>query len=66
MLVLVTIVGGNCFGSTDGNAEYWQEIGFDFNMDEDWKITVCEEFRLGKSGGDPTGDQHAATFIPMR
>jgi len=53
MLVLVTIVGGNCFGSTDGNAEYWQEIGLDFNMDNDWKIRVREELRLGKSGDDP-------------
>ncbi len=53
MLVLLTIVGGNCFGSTDGNAEYWQGIGLDFNMDKDWKITVREELRLGKSGDDP-------------
>ena len=53
LLVLVTIVGDNCFGSTDGNAEYWQEIGLDFNMDKDWKITVREEFRIGKSGDDP-------------
>ncbi len=53
MLVLVTIVGGNCFGSTDGNAEYRQGIGFDFNMDKDWKVTIREELRLGKSGDDP-------------
>ena len=52
-LVLATIFGGTCFGSTDGNAEYWQGIGLDFNMDKDWKITVREEFRLGKSGDDP-------------
>ena len=53
MLVLVAIVGSNCFGSTDGNAEYWQEIGFDFNMDKDWKVTIREELRVGKSGDDP-------------
>ncbi len=53
MLVLMTIVGGNCFGSTDGNAEYWQSIGLDFNMDEYWKITVRQELRIGKSGDDP-------------
>jgi hypothetical protein len=52
-LVLMTIVGGNCFGSTDGNAEYWQGIGLDFNLDKDWKITVREELRLGESGDDP-------------
>jgi hypothetical protein len=52
-LVLLTIVGGNCFGSTDGNAEYWQGIGLDFNMDKNWKVTVREEFRVGKSGDDP-------------
>lgn len=53
MLVLMMSVGGNCFGSTDGNAEYWQSIGLDFNMDEDWKITVRQELRVGKSGDDP-------------
>ena len=53
VLVLVTVVSGTCFGSTDGNAEYWQGIGFDFNMDKDWTITVREELRLGKSGDDP-------------
>jgi len=53
MLILVTIVGSNCFGSTDGNAEYWQEIGLDFNLNKDWKITVREELYLGESGDDP-------------
>ena len=53
VFVLLTIIGGTCFGSTDGNAEYWQGIGLDFNLDEYWKITVREELRLGKSGDDP-------------
>ncbi|MBW8014867.1 MAG: DUF2490 domain-containing protein [Planctomycetes bacterium] len=53
MFVLVTIAGGNCFGSTDGNAEYWQEVGFDFNIYKNWKVTVREELRFGKSGDDP-------------
>jgi hypothetical protein len=53
MLILLSIVGGNCFASTDGNAEYWQGIGLDFNIDTDWKITVREELRVGKSGDDP-------------
>lgn len=53
MLVLMTIVGGNCFASTDGNAEYWPTVGLDFNMDQDWKITFREELKLGRSGDDP-------------
>jgi hypothetical protein len=53
MLVLLTIVGDNCFGSIDGNAQYWQGIGLDFNMDKDWKITIREELRFGRSGDDP-------------
>ncbi len=53
VLFLIALVGGTCFGSTDGNAEYWQGIGLDFNMDKDWKITVRQELRLGKSGDDP-------------
>lgn len=53
VLVLVTVVGGTCFGSTDGNGEYWQGIGLDFNIDKDWKITVREELRLGKNGDAP-------------
>jgi len=53
MLLLMTIVSGNCFGSTGGNAEYWQGIGLDFNMDKNWKVTVREELRVGKSGDDP-------------
>ena len=53
LLVLLTIAGGNCFASTDGNAEYWPVVGLDFNMDQDWKITVREELKLGRSGDDP-------------
>jgi hypothetical protein len=53
MLVLMTIVGGSCFASTDANAEYWQGIGLDFNIDTDWKITFREELKLGRSGDDP-------------
>lgn len=53
VLVLVTITGGNYFGSTDGNAEYKQKVGFDFNMDKDWKVTIRQELRFGKSGDDP-------------
>lgn len=52
-ILIMIVVGGTCFGSTDGNAEYWQGIGLDFNMDKNWKITVREELRVGKSGGDP-------------
>jgi hypothetical protein len=52
-LVLVTVTGSTCFGSTDGNAEYWQGIGLEFNMDKDWKVTISEELRVGKSGDDP-------------
>jgi len=53
MLVLMTIVGGNCFGSVDGNAEYWQVVGFDYNLDDDWKVAVREELKFGRSGDDP-------------
>ena len=53
MLVLVMTIGSNCFGSTDGNADYRQKIGLDFNMSKDWKVTVREEIRVGQSGDDP-------------
>ena len=53
VLLLVTIPAGNCFASTDGNAEYKQRVGFDFSMDKDWKITVRQEARFGRSGDDP-------------
>ncbi|MBW8017757.1 MAG: DUF2490 domain-containing protein [Planctomycetes bacterium] len=52
-MVLVSIVGGNCFGSTDGNAEYWQVFGFDYEIYENWKVTVREELKFGRSGGEP-------------
>ncbi len=52
-LVFGALLNGTCFGSTNGNGEYWQTIGFDYDMNKDWKITVREEFRFGKSGGDP-------------
>lgn len=52
-LVFVTVTGSICVGSTDGNAEYWQEIGLEFNMDKNWKVKVNEELRVGKSGDDP-------------
>ena len=52
-MVLLTMAGGTCFGSTDGDAEYWQHVGLDFNMDKNWKVTVREGLRMGKSGDDP-------------
>jgi hypothetical protein len=52
-LVLVMFTGSISYGSTDGNAEYWQGIGLEFNMDKDWKVVVSEELRVGKSGDDP-------------
>jgi len=45
--------GDTCFGSTDGNAEYWQVVGFDYNLEDDWKLTVREEVKFGRSGDDP-------------
>jgi len=53
LLGLMTVAGNNCFGSTDGNAEYWQEFGFDYEIYENWKVTLREELKLGRSGGDP-------------
>ena len=53
-LVFGTLSSGTCFGSTNGNGEYWQTVGFDLDMNKDWKITVRQELRLGKSGGDPS------------
>lgn len=53
VLVLVTVTGSISFGSTDGNAEYWQGVGLEFNMDKNWKVKVSEELRVGKSGDDP-------------
>lgn len=52
-LVFGTLLSGTCVGSTNGNGEYWQTVGFDYDMNKDWKITVREELRFGKSGGDP-------------
>lgn len=52
-LVFGTLPGGTCFGSTNGNGEYWQTLGFDVDMNIDWKITFRQELRFGKSGGDP-------------
>ena len=52
-LVFGTLLSGTCIGSTNGSSEYWQIVGFDYDMNKDWKITVREEFRFGKSGGDP-------------
>ena len=52
-VVFGTLLNGTCFGSTNGNGEYWQTVGFDYNMNKDWKLTVRQELRFGKSGGDP-------------
>ncbi len=51
-LILPTLFSGTCFGSTNGNGEYWQTLGFDVDMNKDFKITFRQEVRFGKSGGD--------------
>ena len=32
MLVFGTLLNGTCFGSTNGNGEYWQTVGFDYDI----------------------------------
>jgi hypothetical protein len=57
-MLLITTVGlfsSVCFGrNRNGNLEYWQQIGVDFNINEDWKVTVTEELRFGEHNGNPS------------
>jgi len=55
-LFFVVITGFfNCvsFAGRNGNAEYWQEIGVDYDINQDWKFTVNEELRFGEHNGNP-------------
>ena len=41
------------FAARNGNLEHWQEIGVDFDINEDWKFAVTEELKLGEHNGNP-------------
>jgi len=41
------------FASINGNGEYWQHFGIDYNLNKDWKIAIREELRFGKDNGNP-------------
>jgi hypothetical protein len=51
------VITGFCtsisFAGRNGNAEYWQEIVVDYDINQDWKFTVTEELRFGQHNGNP-------------
>lgn len=42
-----------CFGSRNGNLEYWQTTGISHDIDKDWTVHGEEEFRAGRHNGNP-------------
>lgn len=55
MAVLLSgFLSGTCFAvKRNGNLEYWQTQTVSADLEEDWKIYVTEEFRLGRHNGNP-------------
>jgi hypothetical protein len=47
------VLSSASFASRNGNGEYWQGFGIDYELNKDWKITVREELRFGKDNGNP-------------
>jgi hypothetical protein len=47
----VAAVGGVCLAADDGDFQYWSTAGVTVDINNNWKITFQEEFRLGESGG---------------
>jgi hypothetical protein len=45
-------VSGECFGFEDEGFQFWSGAKFSFDINEDWKGTFYEEFRLGDDGGN--------------
>jgi len=45
--------GGVSYASRNGNGEYWQSFGIDYDLNKDWKFTVREELRFGRDNGNP-------------
>lgn len=41
------------FASRNGNGEYWQKFGIDYDLNKDWEIAVTEELRYGRDNGSP-------------
>lgn len=53
IIAQVMLLSTVSFASRNGNGEYWQKFGFDYDLNKDWKITVREEFRFGRDNGNP-------------
>lgn len=43
---------GVCLAFSDGDLQYWSTADFSFEMNEDWKVNLQEELRLGNGAGN--------------
>lgn len=48
--ITVVLISGVCFASDDGDFQYWSTADVSVDVNNDWKFTFQEEFRLGESG----------------
>lgn len=53
IIAQVMLLSSVSFASRNGNGEYWQKFGIDYDLNKDWKITVREELRFGRDNGNP-------------
>lgn len=49
----VMLLSSVSFASRNGNGEYWQKFGIEYDLNKDWEITVTEELRSGRDNGSP-------------
>ena len=50
-VMTVILTGEVCFGTDDGDFQWWSTAGLSFDISEDWRFTFKEELRLREDGG---------------
>ncbi|MFC1594345.1 DUF2490 domain-containing protein [Candidatus Omnitrophota bacterium] len=64
-LVWTIALGGLCFAFDDGDFQHWNTDSVSWKIDDDWKLTLEEEFRWGDNARNPYyqhSDLNAAFF----
>jgi hypothetical protein len=52
VLICAGLLNGPCFAFDDGDFQYWSSVTLPFEINEDWKGSFNEEFRLGDDVGE--------------
>lgn len=53
VIILTVVVSGDCFAFDDGDFQYWNTESISKKINDDWKVSLEQEFRWGDNASNP-------------